>query len=60
MLSNKKWYVYAKPPALAAPTMCCAISAAMAISNHRITAFDGKRVSFLWRDYAHGGNDSAS
>ena len=27
----------------------------MAISNHRITAFDGQRVSFLWRDYAHGG-----
>ncbi len=27
----------------------------MAISNHRITAFDGERVSFLWRDYAHGG-----
>ena len=27
----------------------------MAISNHRITAFDGERVSFRWRDYAHGG-----
>ena len=25
------------------------------VSNHRITAFDGQRVSFLWRDYAHGG-----
>ncbi len=52
MLSNKKWYVYAKPPA-AAPT-CAALFGrypTMAISNHRITAFDGKRVSFLWRDY---------
>jgi hypothetical protein len=27
----------------------------MAISNHRITAFDGQHVSFRWRDYAHGG-----
>jgi hypothetical protein len=27
----------------------------MAISNHRLTAFDGERVSFRWRNYAHGG-----
>src|SRR5262249_34887876 len=26
----------------------------MAISNHRLMAFDGDRVSFRWRDYAHG------
>jgi hypothetical protein len=26
----------------------------MAISNHRLLAFDGKTVSFRWRDYAHG------
>ena len=26
----------------------------MAISNHRLTAFDGEHVSFRWRDYAHG------
>ena len=26
----------------------------MAISNHRLVAFDGQRVSFRWRDYAHG------
>jgi hypothetical protein len=26
----------------------------LAISNHRLTAFDGQRVSFRWRDYAHG------
>ena len=30
----------------------------MAISNHRITAFDGERVSFRWRDYAHGGKQT--
>jgi len=23
--------------------------------NHRLAAFDGERVSFRWRDYAHGG-----
>ena len=26
----------------------------IAISNHRILAFDGERVTFRWRDYAHG------
>ena len=45
--------------ASAAPRTCAALprryTHRMAISNHRITAFDGERVSFLWRDYAHGG-----
>jgi hypothetical protein len=27
----------------------------IAISNHRLANFDGERVSFRWRDYAHGG-----
>ena len=58
MLSNKKWYVYAKPP-FGGPQHVLRYlgryTHRMAISNHRITAFDGKRVSFLWRDYAHGG-----
>jgi len=26
----------------------------MAISNHRLTSFDGEKVTFRWRDYAHG------
>jgi len=26
----------------------------IAISNHRLIAFDGERVSFQWKDYAHG------
>jgi hypothetical protein len=26
----------------------------VAISNHRLIAFDGERVSFQWKDYAHG------
>jgi hypothetical protein len=27
----------------------------VAISNHRLVAFENDRVSFRWRDYAHGG-----
>ena len=26
----------------------------VAISNHRLIAFDGERVTFRWKDYAHG------
>jgi hypothetical protein len=26
----------------------------VAISNHRILSFDGDRVTFQWKDYAHG------
>ena len=37
---------------------CCSSScrcpSAVAISNHRLLSFDGKRVSFCWKDYAHG------
>ena len=27
----------------------------VAISNHRLVAFQNDRVSFRWKDYAHGG-----
>ncbi|MDR5726279.1 MAG: IS91 family transposase [Terriglobia bacterium] len=57
-LGSKKWYVYAKPP-FGGPEHVLRYlgryTHRMAISNHRITAFDGERVSFRWRDYAHGG-----
>ena len=57
-LGKKKWYVHAKPP-FGGPEHVLRYlgryTHRMAISNHRITAFDGERVSFLWRDYAHGG-----
>jgi len=57
-LGSKKWYVYAKPP-FGGPEQVLRYlgryTHRMAISNHRITAFDGERVSFRWRDYAHGG-----
>jgi putative transposase len=26
----------------------------VAISNHRLLAFDQERVTFRWKDYAHG------
>jgi putative transposase len=26
----------------------------VAISNHRVVAFDGERVTFQWKDYTHG------
>ena len=57
-LGKKKWYVYAKPP-FGGPQHVLRYlgryTHRMAISNHRLTAFDGERVSFRWRDYAHGG-----
>ena len=43
----------------AGPCRCCAIWAAtphrVAISNHRLLAFDQERVTFRWKDYARGG-----
>jgi hypothetical protein len=57
-LSRKKWYVYAKPP-FGGPEHVLGYlgryTHRMAISNHRLTAFDGERVSFRWRDYVRGG-----
>jgi len=57
-LDNKNWYVYAQPP-FGGPEHVLRYlgryTHRMAISNHRLTAFDGERVSFRWRDYAHGG-----
>jgi hypothetical protein len=56
-LGNKDWYVYAKPP-FGGPEHVLGYlgryTHRMAISNHRLTAFDGEHVSFRWRDYAHG------
>jgi hypothetical protein len=56
-LANKKWFVYAKPP-FGGPAHVLRYlgryTHRMAISNHRLLAFDGQRVSFRWRDYAHG------
>lgn len=56
-LSRKKWVIYAKPPFGGAEHVLQYLARythRVAISNHRLAAFDGKRVTFRWKDYAHG------
>jgi hypothetical protein len=54
---RKHWVVYAKP-ALGGPLQVLRYlgryTHRVAISNHRLLAFDGERVTFRWKDYAHG------
>jgi hypothetical protein len=54
---RQDWVVYAKP-AFDGPTQVLRYlgryTHRVAISNHRILAFDGERVTFRWKDYAHG------
>lgn len=51
------WHSYVKPP-FGGPEHVLAYLAnythRIAISNRRILSFDGQRVTFSWRDYAHG------
>jgi hypothetical protein len=57
-LRKKKWIVYAKPPFGGPPHVLRYLGRythRVALSNHRLLAFDGERVSFRWKDYAHGG-----
>jgi hypothetical protein len=55
---RQDWVVYAKP-AFGGPTKVLRYlgryTHRIAISNHRLLAFDGERVTFRWKDYAHGG-----
>ena len=57
-LLNKDWVVYAKSP-FGGPDLVLnyltRYTHRVAISNHRLVGFRDGRVSFLWRDYAHGG-----
>src|SRR5262249_18374045 len=52
------WVVYAKP-AFGGPAQVLRYlgryTHRVAISNHRIVAFDGECVTFRYKDYAHGG-----
>ena len=52
------WVVYAKP-AFGGPMQVLRYlgryTHRVAISNHRLLAFDQERVTFRWKDYAHGG-----
>jgi predicted RNA-binding Zn-ribbon protein involved in translation (DUF1610 family) len=56
-LRRQDWVVYAKP-ALGGPVQVLRYlgryTHRVAISNHRLLAFDGEHVTFRWRDYAHG------
>jgi hypothetical protein len=50
--------IYAKPPFGGAEYVINYLARythRVAISNHRLVAFENDRVSFRWRDYAHGG-----
>ncbi len=57
-LHRQDWVVYAKP-AFDGPRQVLRYigryTHRVAISNHRLLAFDGERVTFRWKDYAHGG-----
>ena len=51
------WVVYAKPAfggAAAVLRYLGRYTHRVAISNHRLLAFDGDQVTFQWKDYAHG------
>jgi hypothetical protein len=57
-LLEHHWVVYAKPPFGGAEHVLNYLARythRVAISNHRLVAFENDRVSFRWRDYAHGG-----
>ena len=56
-LFREDWVVYAKPAFGGAPQVLRYLGRythRVAISNHRLLAFDGARVTFRWKDYAHG------
>lgn len=56
-LYKKRWVVYLKPP-FASPAALVRYlgnyTHRVAISDSRITGFDGETVSFTWKDYADG------
>jgi hypothetical protein len=57
-LHRHDWVVYAKPafggPMQVLRYLGC-YTHRVAISNHRLLAFDQERITFRWKDYAHGG-----
>ncbi len=57
-LHQQDWVVYAKPP-FGGPRYVLNYLARythrVAISNHRLVAFADGKVTFRWKDYAHGG-----
>jgi len=56
-LFRQNWIVYAKPSLGGPRTVLRYLGRythRVAISNHRLLAFDGQRVTFQWKDYARG------
>jgi hypothetical protein len=56
-LFREDWVVYAKPAFGRASQVLRYLGRythRVAISNHRLLAFDGERVTFRWKDYVHG------
>ena len=56
-LFREDWVVYAKPAFGGASQVLRYLGRythRVAISNHRLLAFDGERVTFRWKDYSHG------
>lgn len=56
-LGEKEWVVYAKAPFRGPDHLLQYLARythRVAISNHRLIAFDGESVTFRWKDYAHG------
>jgi hypothetical protein len=56
-LCEKEWVVYAKAPFRGADHLLHYLARythRVAISNHRLIAFDGESVTFRWKDYAQG------
>jgi hypothetical protein len=57
-LCKKDWGVYTKPSFVGVEYVLNYLARdthRVAISNHRLVIFENDRVSFRWRDYAHGG-----
>jgi predicted Zn-ribbon and HTH transcriptional regulator len=57
-LHRHDWVVYAKPAFGGPMQVLCYLGRythRVAISNHRLLAFDQERVTFRWKDYARGG-----
>jgi hypothetical protein len=57
-LHHQDWVVYAKPAfggAVQVLRYLGRYTHRVAISNHRLLALDGDRVTFRYKDYAHGG-----
>jgi hypothetical protein len=56
-LQQHDWVVYAKAPFHSARNVLAYLGRythRVAIANHRLVDFDGEKVAFRWRDYAHG------